>query len=72
MSIAFFGFTVLNILMSPNVSEGNYIDACYSILLQSLPRIKKGNTIDFGDKQETHTSAIPEQKSSAAAPLTIH
>ena len=50
MSIAFFGFTVLNILMSPNVSEGNYIDACYSILLQSLPRIKKGNTIDFGDK----------------------
>ena len=30
---SFFGFTVLTILTSPNVSEGKYVDACYSILL---------------------------------------
>ena len=51
MNVCFFcGFTLLTILMSPNVSEGNSVDACYSILLQNPPRFKKGNTIDFGDE----------------------
>ena len=45
----FFRISIITIIMSLNLSEGNPVETCCSILVPKLSRFMEENTIDFGD-----------------------